>query len=425
MLPAAALPPLLSNQLAVEPGLQVGVAAPESCIFEAILASTTELNVKPLTCLQELMGETAAVASPAGLLPDTGKELPEPAIAADPVPDAGAMLALLPVPMVRLDPAAPLQSTIDAPPLKAASPFPVAALRPVPGLTPAKARPDQPALVTAPEPALAGLLQPVQAKPQVPGQIQVPVQTQAQVQVQAPGQAPVQAPEFVSSPALAAITPIAAAALPSFPLMRIMPGKEAPPIITAPSPLLSQVSTESPAPKPPIEATLGLSHNLSQIPPAALVTFTNPAPDAPFTAPAAVPAPQDFALLIDRLAAARESTQPQAATLAVAHADFGPVELRFTNDSKGLSVTMASSDPDFARAVQSAVPPVSASAESAATQARPQGQGNSQQAPSNGQSHGQPGHSGTSHGAQQERLTTRNRGGNSSDGPDSQQGIFA
>ena len=40
---------------------------------------------------------------------------------------------------------------------------------------------------------------------------------------------------------------------------------------------------------------------------------------------------------------------------AVSHADFGPVSLRFTPDAKGLSVSMASSDPGFAPAVQAAL----------------------------------------------------------------------
>lgn len=84
--------------------------------------------------------------------------------------------------------------------------------------------------------------------------------------------------------------------------------------------------------------------------------------------------PQDFAALIDRLAAARESAAPQAATLALAHAEFGQVELRFASDGAGLSVAMASADPDFARAVQAAVPPVIATNDSTGAQGRQSGQ---------------------------------------------------
>lgn len=67
--------------------------------------------------------------------------------------------------------------------------------------------------------------------------------------------------------------------------------------------------------------------------------------------------PQDFSALIDRLVAAREAAGPQAVAVSVAHADFGQVHLRFRQDEAGLSVSMASADPAFARAA-SAMPPV-------------------------------------------------------------------
>lgn len=89
----------------------------------------------------------------------------------------------------------------------------------------------------------------------------------------------------------------------------------------------------------------------------------------------AVERPQDFAQLIDRLAAAREASQAQAVTVALAHAEFGKVELRFGNDATGLSVTMSSADPDFARAVHAAVPPVSATTDAGSTQPRSSGGG--------------------------------------------------
>lgn len=82
-------------------------------------------------------------------------------------------------------------------------------------------------------------------------------------------------------------------------------------------------------------------------------------------APAAITAtttaaerPHDFTALVDRLVAAREAMQPQSVTMAVRHAEFGAVQLRFQQDASGLSVAMASADPDFARAVSAAVPPV-------------------------------------------------------------------
>ena len=88
-------------------------------------------------------------------------------------------------------------------------------------------------------------------------------------------------------------------------------------------------------------------------------------------APAAITAtttaaerPHDFTALVDRLVAAREAMQPQSVTMAVRHAEFGAVQLRFQQDASGLSVAMASADPDFARAVSAAVPPVQAASTS-------------------------------------------------------------
>ena len=80
-------------------------------------------------------------------------------------------------------------------------------------------------------------------------------------------------------------------------------------------------------------------------------------------APTASPRPHDFAALVDRWVAAREAVQPQGATLTVAHAEFGPVELRFRHETRGLAVSLTSADPEFARAAAIASPlnlPVSA-----------------------------------------------------------------
>lgn len=97
-----------------------------------------------------------------------------------------------------------------------------------------------------------------------------------------------------------------------------------------------------------------------------------PALSAPVTAPPglapvqAEPAtrPHDFTALVDRLVAAREAMQPQAVSVAVQHAEFGPVQLHFRHEAAGLSVSLASPDPDFARAVSAAVTPVQQTAAS-------------------------------------------------------------
>lgn len=67
--------------------------------------------------------------------------------------------------------------------------------------------------------------------------------------------------------------------------------------------------------------------------------------------------PLDFTALVDRLVQARDAVAPQTVTLALSHADFGKVSLRFEQDDAGLSVSIASPDPDFARAASAAIPP--------------------------------------------------------------------
>jgi hypothetical protein len=75
-----------------------------------------------------------------------------------------------------------------------------------------------------------------------------------------------------------------------------------------------------------------------------------PAPQDP-KAPQAVARPEriDFATLVDSIARARDDGA--TVSVAVAHAEFGKVSLRFENGDNGLSVAMSSADPGFARAV--------------------------------------------------------------------------
>ena len=124
------------------------------------------------------------------------------------------------------------------------------------------------------------------------------------------------------------------------------------------------------------------------------------------TAPAG--APHDFSTLVDRLIEARDAARPGGVDVAVNHAEFGKVSLHFRHDETGLSVSVASADPDFARAVQAAVPAPAASAGSdmASGQNAPQSSAQGlarQDAPpgqsagpgenrSGGHSGGQPGH---------------------------------
>ncbi len=64
--------------------------------------------------------------------------------------------------------------------------------------------------------------------------------------------------------------------------------------------------------------------------------------------------PHEFNALVDRLVEARETARGGSVDVAVMHADFGEVSLRFRQDASGLSVSMSNSDPEFARAVSEA-----------------------------------------------------------------------
>jgi hypothetical protein len=72
---------------------------------------------------------------------------------------------------------------------------------------------------------------------------------------------------------------------------------------------------------------------------------------APATGTTHLPS-HDFTALVDRLVEAREAASPQTVHAAISHSEFGQVSLRFDQDSSGLSVSMTSADPEFARAVQ-------------------------------------------------------------------------
>ncbi len=125
----------------------------------------------------------------------------------------------------------------------------------------------------------------------------------------------------------------------------------------------SPETTPSPSGKAPAPETASLA---SAAPPLAALNPADPqaaAPAAPATtapATAAAPQPRDIATLIDRLIEAREAAQstlaPQAVQAALAHAEFGKVSLQFQHDAGGMTVMMASADPDFSRAVQAASP---------------------------------------------------------------------
>lgn len=334
MLPTAALPSLMTGATPAEAPLSNGAQTAESSEFEAILANSAMVGSSPAATLLELSPDPAAAAASGPELPEDGKDLPDAAQTATADVSAIAVLALLPVPAIAASPAAPLQPALDRP-------LPSVQL---PQINPAIEVTDQPV------PRLA------------PGK--------AGASAQPPQQAPQQS--------LLQVPPTAATELPPVTLLRDGPRQAPPPRIAATLRLLAEAAPDKGtiiAPELPLAAAA--TSTPTQPLPFPAIPAAAPA-HAPATAPAALASGHDFAQLIDRLAAARESTQPQAATLALAHADFGQVELRFNSDTNGLSVALASADPDFARAVQAAVPPVAASSDSNATQGRQSGQSGAQ-----------------------------------------------
>lgn len=91
---------------------------------------------------------------------------------------------------------------------------------------------------------------------------------------------------------------------------------------------------------------------------------TNAQPDVVSTAPATpiasapahVPSPTDINAALDRLVAAREALMPVEAALAVEHAEFGKVSIRFEQAPDGrLSAELSAADPELQRAVNAAV----------------------------------------------------------------------
>ncbi len=163
--------------------------------------------------------------------------------------------------------------------------------------------------------------------------------------------------------------------------------------------LPAAAQTERPSETRPAQRRTGLTATTAPIlaaepstsqPAAALPGVAAPVSAAPLR-------PHDFAAVVDRLVAAREAVQPHAATLTVAHAEFGAVELRFRHEERGLAVSLASADPDFARVAAAAPQPVmpasaSAAAQGETSQSAPQRDGAaSTTGSSGGQSRGQQG----------------------------------
>lgn len=399
-LPGSALPP--------SPG-----AGPEGPDFGAFLA----LEASP-------EGE-AVVAPPqtdASIVPPQLPALPStlPATLAAPLPDGGKILppALLPEPVVQPPAVRPAQSAARS---TVAARLTLPASRPA-ASTPDEAEPaapqphdtDETASVAEPSPVLAPPLH-IQPAPTITVPTNAPLPAAAAPLAGAPSTATPSTPATVLTPAAPPASP-AGEELPPAPAS--LPGVLVESRSPAPSvsPRTPMATTVAIAPRLPPEARNGAEPALAPqpertvqapqqgpaIPPATLAIPVSrllqapnalaprpaidpdpelagmaeilPAPaaapspaaavqpqTAPLVEPAPLPRPHDFAALVDRLVAAREAAQPHAASISLAHGDFGPVHLRFSHDDTGLSVTMASANPDFARAAAVALPVAAAS----------------------------------------------------------------
>ena len=100
------------------------------------------------------------------------------------------------------------------------------------------------------------------------------------------------------------------------------------------------------------------SHQALSAPPSSVQSdFATPAQAVQVAStPAQAPSPVDITAALDRLVAAREALMPAEAALAIDHADFGEVSIRFEQSSDGrLSAELRAADPELQRAVTAAV----------------------------------------------------------------------
>ena len=226
-----------------------------------------------------------------------------------------------------------------------------------------------------------------------------PIPARAEPAAQALAAAPPQAAfRRSAAPSTPAAEPLPQAVVPAATAVRAL----APPVLRVEIALPAAAPADRPAEVRPVLRRANSREVLLAPAPthSAGLTVQQPAAARPSAAaPGSVEAlrPHDFATLVDRLVAAREAVQPHAATLTVAHAEFGPVELRFRHEERGVAVTLASADPDFARAAAAAPQPVMPLAAGAAPQgetgqsAQPRDTSTSTAGSSGGQPRGQQG----------------------------------
>ncbi|MFY7838288.1 MAG: hypothetical protein ACOVQ0_18605 [Novosphingobium sp.] len=391
----------LSLQTALTPVAMPTVAAPlEKAGNPAELGAGSGTPTPPsFDALLALMTTTQAATSQAAgaILPESGKTLPEAAIAVAPLPLANLPQAAL----LKVNPARPTQPTDTATDVAADPLAEVVDENAVPsdGEAEVATQPDI-ALFTAIFAAPDRLAAPAaQTEPNSAASPQLPVATPASPATPAPGTAPATpatvaaaiastaqielAPTSrttatpvtarVASPSAAEqAAPAAPAVAPATTLAATLQTADTAPATPNATPVTSdasiapessEVSPRKQAASAPEAAKLQLAEALT--PSTVFTEAPVQADNQPVSGAARSETKAeriDFATLVDTLARAREEASPRTVNVAVTNTDFGRVSLRFDRNDNGMAVAMSSADPGFARAV-------SASADAAATSA--------------------------------------------------------
>ncbi|MYL97512.1 hypothetical protein GR702_06965 [Novosphingobium sp. FGD1] len=328
---------VVAMPVASAPAMPLAMTAPANTAFVAKAAAPMK-QASPenaATVVPQVMTAVAAVPhvaeSPAPIVPFTAKAAPVPAEAALPAfvdAPAEAAVAVHPRPAAPSS-HAPLPVTPDAVPSAAQSAAPASPSRdarntPGPAAIPQGTAAAAAPFVKAPEMAAASLPSeprsedsPVRAVPSAPAVSVEPRSRDAREGSQAP------AAHFAGQPGIAPV----------------------------PQPV---VSAEGIVPAPA-------------------------APEAASTlASSPTETPQDFDTLVSRLAEAREAASPHIVRTAMNHAEFGRVSMQFDQTDMGLSVTMASPDPEFTGAVQAAAATMAGNGANGNDQPRQDGQSSQQ-----------------------------------------------
>jgi hypothetical protein len=171
-------------------------------------------------------------------------------------------------------------------------------------------------------------------------------------------------------------------------------------------------------------------------PAAAVAQFTQvgqTAQPANAAAPAlpAMPSPNDIDAALDHLVAAREALMPAEAALAIDHADFGEISIKFEQSSDGrLSAELSAADPELQRAVTAAAATDRGTAANAegdsgrsAQLANHRGSATAGSDASGGRSQSSSGQSNAERDMPQRRAPTRSQGGQAA--TDQRPGVFA